>query len=179
MSVSASASQFKDIFNHFFASKPEDFFSSGPVFNDFDGPNTEETLGYLKFLQSTYEPLILSGELFLLSKTGLGTLISQIQNVNNCYTNLTSSRDQSSYQNFASAIDGLVYHTRMFGVPLLATGGAQLEAQRLAFSTELKALISNNIEVEALKKDVRTLITPAIAGSLSEAFSQRRDNIYK
>ena len=41
------------------------------------------------------------------------------------------------------------------------------------------AINKNNGEVEALKKDVRTLITPAIAGSLSEAFSQRRDNIFK
>lgn len=179
MSVFTSATQFTELFNHFYASEPEDFFSSGPKFNDFDGPNTEETVGYLKFLHATYEPLILSSELYLLTRTALSQLISHIQAVNNSYTALTTSRDQSSYQNFANALDSFTYHTRMMGVPLLAGGGAQLEAQRLAYTTELSTLISNNLEVEALKKDVRTLITPAIAGSLSEAFSQRRDNIYK
>lgn len=179
MSVSVSASQFTEIFTRFYASRPQDFFKAGPVFNDFDGPNVEETLGYLNFSQATYEPIITSGELHLLSKSALNGLISQIQNVNNSYTTLTSSRDQSSYINFANAMDAFVYHTRMFGVPHLAAGGAQIEAQRMAFSTELQSLIKSNSEVEVLKKDVRTLITPAIAGSLSEAFHQRRDNIFK
>lgn len=179
MSVVASATQFIELFTNFFASKPDDFFNSGVVFNEYDGPNVDETISYLQFLQATYEPLISSGEISLLTTTGIKSLIGQLQSVNNNYTNLTKSRDQSSYQNFALALDQFVFNTRMYGIPLLAAGGAGLEAQRLALSTELQALIKNNEEVEALKKDVRTLITPAIAGSLSEAFRQRRDNIYK
>lgn len=179
MSVAASASQFIEIFTRFFTSKPEDFFKSGPVFSDFDGPNVAETAAYLQFIRATLEPLIASGELGLLTKTALNGLIGQIQGVNNSYTQLTTSRDQTSYQNFANTLDQFCYHIRMFGLPLLAAGGAQLEAQRLAFATELQTLVKNNAEVEALKIDVRTLITPAIAGSLSEAFHQRRDIIYK
>lgn len=179
MSVAASASQFTEIFTRFFASKPDDFFKSGTVFNDFDGPNVDESVAYLRFVRASYEPLIASGELGLVSKSALNGLIGQIQNVNNTYTQLTASRDQSSYQNFSNALDQFVYHTRMFGVPMLAAGGAQLEAQRLAFATELQTLVKNNKEVDALKQDVRTLITPAIAGSLSDSFTLRRDNIYK
>lgn len=179
MSVVASASQFIEIFTRFFASKPADFLTSGPTFSEFDGPNPTECIAYLKFFQATYDPLIASGEISLLTKGGLNGLIGQIQGVNNTYTQLTSSRDQSSYQNFANALDQFAYHTRMFGVPMLAAGGAQLEAQRLAFASELQTLTKNNAEVEALKIDVRTLITPAVAGSLSEAFRQRRDSIYK
>jgi hypothetical protein len=179
MSVAASASQFTEIFTRFISSRPADFFKSGPVFNDFDGPNVTETTEYLKFIQATYEPLMASGELALLTKQALNGLIGQIQAVNNTYTQLTSSRDQSSFQNFANQLDQFVFHSRMYGVPMLAAGGAQLEAQRLAYASELQALMGNNVEVEALKKDVRTLITPAIAGSLSEAFKQRRDSVYK
>lgn len=179
MSTAANASQFIEIFSRFFGSKPEDFFQSGVTFNEWDGPNVTETLSMLQFLRTTFEPLISSGELNVLTKTAFNGLMGQIQSVNNTYTQLTQSRDQSSFQNFANAVDQLAYHTRMSGIPLLAAGGAQLEAQRLAFAQELQTLTKNNTEVEELKKAVRTLITPAIAGSLSEAFQQRRDAVYK
>ncbi|MBL8360421.1 MAG: hypothetical protein JNN18_08000 [Rubrivivax sp.] len=179
MSVAAIASQFAEVFTRFFASKPEDFFKSGPVFNDYDGPNVDETIAYLRFLQTSYEALISTNELALLGKQALANLLGQLQAMNNTYTQLTTSRDQSSYQNFANHVDNLLFHSRMYGVPLLAAGGAQLEAQRLALSKELSTLTRNNEEVEGLKKDVRTLITPAIAGSLSEAFHQRRDVVYR
>lgn len=179
MSVAASASQYVENFTRFLANKPTDFFKSGVTFNDFDGPTVQETINYLDFLRATYEPLIASGELHLLTKAALNSLIGQLQGMNNSYTQLSGSRDQTSFQNFANAVDSFVYHTRMFGVPVLAAGGAQLEAQRQAFADELQTLTKNNLEVNELKKAVRTLITPAIAGSLSEAFQSRRDTVYR
>ena len=147
MSIAATASQFVDVFNRFFSNKPEDFLTSGPTFSDFAGPNPDDSLSQLKFVRSTFETLFASGDINLLSHSALNSLISQIQNVNNTYSQF-------------------------------AAGGGQLEAQRLAIATELEQLIKNNAEVEQLKKDVRTLITPAVAGSLSEAFRLRRDKIY-
>src|SRR5437660_2032464 len=179
MPIAAIANRFQDTLNRFLGSKPEDFLKSGPVFSDFDGPNSQETIELIAFLRSVYEPLIASGELRLLTRTAFGTLVGQVQATHNSYTQLTTSRDQSSFQNFAMAVDGFAYHTRMFGVPYLAAGGAQLEAQRQGLATELQLLTKNNAEVEALKNDVRTLITPAVAGSLSEAFRQRRDSLFK
>lgn len=179
MSISAAASQLSHALARFFDAKPEDFLRSGPTFSDYDGPSVAETLAALDFLRSVYEPLAASGELNSLSRSAINGLSSQLQSTNNTFTQLTTTRDQSSYQNFANALDQFAYHTRMFGVPYVAAGGAQLETQRQAFSKELQTLSENVAEVEALKKDVRTLITPAIAGSLSEAFRQRRDAIYK
>ena len=179
MSVAASASHFALVFNQFNASKPQDFLNSGVSYNDFDGPTVLESIEYLQFLSASYESLIASNELHLVSKTALNGLSSQVQSVNNSYLQLTNLRDQSSFQNFAIVLDTFVYHTRMFGIPMLAAGGAQLEVQRLAFANELQTLVNNNIEVDALKKDVRTLITPAIAGSLSDSFTLRRDNIFR
>ena len=43
MSTAARVNQFADLMNKFFALKPEDFFKSNPSFNDFDGPNIQET----------------------------------------------------------------------------------------------------------------------------------------
>ena len=40
-------------------------------------------------------------------------------------------------------------------------------------------LQENNLDVESLKKQVANLITPAVAGSLSKSFSERRDSLAK
>lgn len=179
MSTAASASQFIEMFARFYESSPEEFFKSGVTFNDWDGPNVAETLAALQFLRTTFDPLISSGEIHVLGKNALTGLLGQLQAANGTYNQLKHSHDQSSFQNFANAVDQFTFHTRMFGVPLLAAGGAQLEAQRFAFAQELQTLTKNNAEVEELKKAVRTLITPAIAGSLSAAFQQRRDSVYR
>lgn len=179
MSIKASVTQFVDIYSRFFNSEPVQFLTSGPQFSDYDGPTPDEVISFLDFIKTAYDPLILSGEIAVLPKSTFNNLIGQIQAINNQYTQLTSSRDQSSYQNFANAVDQFVYHTRMFGVPFLAIGGAQIETQKQALLNELATLTKNNTEVENLKRDVRTLITPAIAGSLSDAFKQRRNSIFK
>lgn len=156
-----------------------DFLRSGPVFSDYDGPNVDEVLAMLEFIRSTLDAVIGSGEVARLTRTALANLSAQLQGVNNTYTQLTGARDQNSFQNFAVAVDGLAYHVRMFGLPFIAAGGAVVEAQRNLLSVELATLVQNNKEVNALKEDVRTLITPAIAGSLSEVFTRRRDSIFK
>lgn len=179
MSINDAASQFSHALTRFFEMKPEDFLRSGPTFSDYDGPSTAECISAVEFLRSVYEPLMQSNEINTLTRAALNGLSNQLQAAHNTYTQLTTTRDQSSYQNFANALDQFAYHTRMFGVPYLAAGGIQLETQRQALTKELQTLGENVAEVESLKRDVRTLITPAIAGSLSEAFRLRRDSIYK
>ena len=179
MSLNATALQFSEAMTRFLGGNPEVFLTSGPVFLDFDGPNVLECVDQIAFLRHTYEPLISSGELTLIAKTAFSNLIVIAQNVHNTFTALVSSRDQNSFQNFSMAIDGFVHNTRMYGIPYLTAGGAQLEVQRKLLADEVLLLTRNNAEVEVLKNDVRTLITPAIAGSLSEAFRQRRDSLYK
>lgn len=179
MSIVAAASQFKEAFTKFFGFNPENFFRSGPTFSDFDGPNVEETIASLKFLRFTFDTLIASDELTLLTKHGLNTLFSQLQNVNNCYSQLTTTRDQTNFQAFAMAVDSFAYNSRMFGAPAIAAGQAKLEMLRSAVAEELSAIQTKSIEIDELKKDVRTLITPAVAGTLSQAFRERRDKIFK
>ncbi len=179
MSITATSTQYAQSLTRFFDSRPEDFFRSGPTFSDFAGPIVPEMLSMMQFLRSVYEPLVVSQELTHLSQTAINALIGQLQSVNNTYSQLTNSRDQSSYQNFAAALDQFAHHTRMFGIPYLAAGGTHIENQRQALQEQLQLLGKNVAEVEDLKADVRTLITPAIAGSLSESFRQRRDSIYK
>lgn len=125
----------------------------------------------------TLKPLIDSDQLKDLTWNALNSLQQNAQNLYNTYSQLLNSRDQGSYQNFATTLDGFANTLRMFGIPYLALGGVTLDSTRISLNKELETLIINNKEVEELKKNVKTLITPAIAGSLSKSFTQRRNSI--
>ena len=177
MSTQARLTQITQLLTAFFALKPNEFFNSAPTYSDFDGPNVQEAKQLFEFVRSVYENLIASNELQLLPWNAFNALQGLVQNVNNSYNQLLTSRDQGSWQNFAVHLDSFAHHTRMFGIPYLAAGGAALDLTRNTFTREIDILIANNKVVDALKKDVRTLITPAVAGSLSQSFATRRDTI--
>jgi hypothetical protein len=176
MSTKNRASQFRDILNQFFALHPDQVLKDSK-YSDFDGPNVEESIEAYEYVQALYLPLIESKQLEKLPWTTLNGLQGQAQNVANVYQQLLRSRDQGTYQNFAGALDNFAYHTRMFGIPFLAAGGDVLEATRASMAHEIEVLTKNNADVERLKESVRTLITPAVAGSLSKSFTERRDSL--
>lgn len=177
MPIAARVSQLSELLHRFLALEPEKFFATAPPFSDFDGPNVAEVSGLLTFLRSTYEPILSSGQIQQLTFNAVNGLQGQLQNLYNNYDLLLRSRDQGSYQNFASALDAFIYHTQMFGIPYVAAGGGQLESTRAALQVELDRAKQNNAEVDTLKKGVRNLITPAVAGSLSQSFTSRRNTL--
>lgn len=71
-------------------------------------------------------------------------------------------------------LDNFAYQLRMSGAPTLAFGGAQLEAASRQLATDMERLGELTREVERLRDEVRTLIAPAVAGSLSQAFTARK-----
>jgi hypothetical protein len=104
-----------------------------------------------------------------------GTIESLLQALHNSYAQLKASRDQNSWQAFSPQLDSLAYHLRLFGVPYLNVGGMQLERASSTLSSELERLTTARTEVEKLRDEVKTLIAPAVAGSLSQAFTARKD----
>lgn len=129
------------------------------------------------FCLQSIELLVASDTLRDLSWHAFSSLQSVLQNVHNMYAQLKVSRDQSSFQNFAINLDSLAYHIRMFGIPFLALGGGQMEKTAAALNSELERLIFTRSEVETLRNEVKALIAPAVAGSLSEAFTARRNTL--
>lgn len=175
MPISARAAQLSEILHRFLALEPEKFFASAPPFSEFDGPNVSEVSAQLAFLRSTYEPLLTSGQLQHLSFGVVAQLQGLMNNIFNVYDQLVRSRDQGSYQNFAQSLDSIIQNTAMYGIPYVAAGGAHLESTRAALQIELDRAKTNNIQVDELKAAVHNLITPAVAGSLSQSFTKRRD----
>jgi hypothetical protein len=179
MSTANKIAQFVQLYKTFTDLHPERAFEPLPSHGDFDGPNPEETRDTLKFLRSVLDPVIADETLHQLPWHTYNGIFGVVQNAYNAFTAYQASRDQSSYQNFAAHLDSFAYHIRMFGFVQLYMGEGKLEQTKATVDKELERLLVNNREVEALKGEVRTLIAPAVAGSLSEAFTSRRNALLR
>ena len=169
--------QFKQLYESFLAQNPREIESFPQTYSDYDGPNLDETKATMAFCLQSIELLLASDTTRDLSWHAFNSLQGVFQNVHNMYAQLKASKDQGSFQNFAIHLDSLAYHIRMFGIPLLALGGGQMEKTAAALNSELERLVSMRTEVETLRNEVKALIAPAVAGSLSEAFTARRNTL--
>lgn len=144
------------------------------VMSDFDGLSYEESRRTLRFVLGVFDGLNSNDSWHELTWHALNSLEGIIQAVYNSYAQVRNSRDQGSFQNFVQNLDSLAYHLRMFGAVDLALGGANLERTANAIKSELERLTVARSDVENLKSEVQRLIAPAVAGSLSEAFTARK-----
>jgi hypothetical protein len=169
--------QFKQLYESFLTQNPHEIEAFTQTYSDYDGPNLDETKSTMMFCLQSIQLLLTSDTSRDLSWHAFNSLQGVFQNVYNTYAQLKASRDQGSFQNFAIHLDSLAYHIRMFGIPLLALGGGQIEKKAAALNSELERLASTRTEVETLRNEVKALIAPAVAGSLSEAFTVRRNTL--
>jgi hypothetical protein len=174
MSKQARISRCKSLYDQFLSLNPREFESWQLVMADFDGLNFDEAKRTMRFILDTFDALTTNDAWDELTWHAYSGIENVLQAVFNSYAQLRSTRDQSSFQNFVPQIDSLAYHLRMFGAATLALGGANLERISTAVASELERLTSARAEVEKLRDEVRTLIAPAVAGSLSEAFTARK-----
>lgn len=148
------------------------------VFNDFNGLAPQECEKEIRFIQEVFRGIDENNAWEDISWTALQSLVSQLQNVANSYAQFDSVRDQGSYQNFAASLDGFAYHIRMFGIVSLSLGGINIERISSALSEEMNKAIEARIEIDQLRKDVKALIEPAVAGSLSQSFTARKKVLF-
>lgn len=174
MSKEARATRCRSYAEQFLSLNLREFESLGLAPGDFDGLNYEEAKRTLRLVVDTIEGLNTNDAWSALTWHALNSLEGQLQNIVAYYSQLRTSRDQSSYQNFAQNLDVLAYHFRMFGAVELALGGANLERASASIGDELARLIAARAEVEKLRDEIKTLIAPAVAGSLSLAFTERK-----
>lgn len=179
MSTFNKITQFTQIYKSFKDQNPERIFDPIPSHADYDGPNPEESKETLKFVYAVMDSVISEDSLKMLPWNTYNSMTGVVQGAYNSFSAYQASRDQSSFQNFATSLDAFAYHLRMFGFAQLAHGQAKLEQTKATIDKELEKLLINNRDVEILKGEVRTLIAPAVAGSLSEAFTSRRNALLK
>lgn len=174
MSKLTRINRFRSLYEQFLALNPREYESWPLAVSDFDGLNFDESKRTMRYVLDTLDGLTANDAWDELTWHTYNGLEGILQAVYNSYAPLKTSRDQTSFQNFVQQLDSLAYHLRMFGLSTLAFGGANLERTSAAVASELERLTAARAEVEKLRDEVRTLIAPAVAGSLSEAFTARK-----
>jgi hypothetical protein len=174
VSKQARIYRYKSLYEQFVALNPREFESWQLVIGEYDNLNFEEAKKTMRFVLDTMEGLATNDAWDELPWHSYNSLEGVLQGVYNAFAQLKTTRDQSSFHNFAPQLDSLAYHLRMFGAVSLALGGANLERTSVALTAELEKLTTARVEVEKLRDEVKMLIAPAVAGSLSEAFTARK-----
>lgn len=174
MSKQARISQFWQLYDTFLGQNPRELLTAPQAYSDFDGLNLEEARSTLTFVLGVLDSLRTENRISELSWQAFNQLQNSLQNVNNLYGQFRNARDQSSFQNFVQNLDNFAYQLRMTGAPTLAFGGAQFEAVSRQLTADMERLGELTREVERLRDEVKTLIAPAVAGSLSQAFTARK-----
>lgn len=178
MSKQAKILQFKQNYKLFSDLNPkEELETLNIALVDFDGPDIHETKVTLSFCLDTINILIENDLTKELSWHAFNTLPSLMQSVHSYFVQLKNSKDQSSFQNFSTNLDSLAYHLRMFGAPLIIINGGELEKTTSIINTERDRLIKTREELEVLQNQVKALIEPGMAGSLSKSFTDRRKTL--
>lgn len=88
-----------------------------------------------------------------------------------------SGPNQSTYQNCFSQIESLRTNLKSWGIDSYVKFGQNIETKIQGFDLEYQKIVSKSQEIQQLKESVENLIQPAVAGSLSQSFSERQGKL--
>lgn len=143
---------------------------NGFIFSDF----IESYEEMIKHLEGIYDNQILSKAPFNLIHGLNNQLNAVLQHCNAFLPN----RAQAQYQNAFQHIESMRTQIQQWGFRYEAILGKEIEDKSKIIDEEITKLLSNKSEIEALKTSVNSLIEPAVAGSLSQSFTNRKDALH-
>lgn len=164
----------KQLYEQFLNLNPRDLDTMELSLSDFDGLNLAEARKTLSFVLQTLDGLIQTNTWSELSWNAFGVIENLLLGLLNSYSQLRTNLDQNSWSSFAAQLDVLAYHLRLFGVPAMIADGLKIEHLSSSLSTEMERLTLARTDVEKLRDEVKALVAPAVAGSLSQAFTARK-----
>ena len=105
-------------------------------------------------------------------------MISQLNNVlQHCQQFHQQKTPQTFHQAFAQ-IENMRTNYLAWGIKYLIQIGKELEEKSNLIDIEIQKLLNANKEIGTIKDNVNKLIEPAIAGSLSKSFSNRKNDLH-
>lgn len=143
---------------------------NGFIFSDF----VESFEEMIKHLDGIYENQILSKAPYNLIHGLNNQLNAVLQHCNAFIPN----RAQAQFQNAFQHIESMRTQIQQWGFRYEAILGKEIEEKSKLIDEEITKLLSNKTEIEALKANVNSLIEPAVAGSLSKSFTDRKDALH-
>lgn len=143
---------------------------NGLTFDDF----SESFQEMIKVLDSIYDNDILSATPFNI----IHGLNGQINNVLSQLNAFVGNRAQGQFQNAFQHVESLRTQMQQWGLRYEAILGREIEERSTLIDEEINKLLSNKNEIESIKANVNKLIEPAVAGSLSKSFSDRKEALH-
>ena len=156
---------------------------SGKLLNDPGNLQPWNGLDFNDFVEA-YEDLISSLDLIYESERLIEFPFNLINGLNNNLNNVLqhcnqfiSNRGQAQFQNAFQNIEALRTNIYTWGLKYQIILGKNIEEKVKFLNDEINKVIANEKEIEALKSNVESLIQPAVAGSLSKSFSERKEDL--
>lgn len=140
-------------------------------FNDFE----ESFSDMVSVLEKIYEGDTLANLPF----NALNGLTGQINNAHSHLNTFVANRGQGQFQNAFQHIENVRTQIQQWGLRYEAVLADDLEEKSTLIDEEISKLLSNRDEIVAIKNSVNSLIEPAVAGSLSKSFADRKDALHK
>ena len=179
MSKKTKIQQLRTIFDQFKALDFESFFADPGTYSEWDGLDLEEFKSSVDYIIDTYEDAFEKNVFSRLPFASINALVGSLTNANQHCPPLFQHKQQGQFQNAAQQIDNVVHQLMIYDVNYYLIVGEDIEEIRRVFETESQKLSVNNAEVESLKTSVKGLIEPAVSGSLSKSFSDRKTSLFK
>jgi len=107
----------------------------------------------------------------------LNSLSSSLNTLFTHLNNLIAQKNQAQFQNSMSQLESHRTNLRSWGIKSYVDFGGEIEEKVGAFESIYQSIVTKNNEIEQLKESVNSLIEPGVAGSLSKAFSDRKDKL--
>ncbi|MEW8051465.1 MAG: hypothetical protein AB2809_13930 [Candidatus Thiodiazotropha sp.] len=90
---------------------------------------------------------------------------------------LFQQKNDQAFQKALQQVEALRTNLQTWGINYLLQVGKDLEDKSRLIDAEIQKLLQNNKEIETIKENVNKLIEPAVAGSLSKSFSDRKNDL--
>lgn len=143
----------------------------------WNGLNQEDFRNSYNDLVATIESAIEQDALKDLPHNILNSLNTSLTNLFQQLNNFSNSKNQPHFQNSLSQLESNRTNIRTWGIKTYVDYGKQMEDRVQGFNAEYQKIIEKNREIEGLKESVNKLIEPAVAGSLSQSFSERQSKL--
>lgn len=156
-----------------------------PIRNNIPNLNPWNNLGVEDYLNS-FDDLIESISRFhedgFLSENPWNILNSLYTMLNAAFAhsqNFLNSKNQQHFQSAFQHIENARTNLQTWGMSFLFLSGNELEKTSRIIDEEVQRAMAHTREIDALKKSVNELIEPAVAGSLSKSFANRKTELIK
>jgi hypothetical protein len=109
----------------------------------------------------------------------LNALPALLTALHNVIQQLFAQKNQSAFNTALQQLETVKTNFMSWGIVYLSQYGKRLSYKEKLIDEQIAKLLTTNKEIETIKQNVQKLIEPAVAGSLSKSFEDRKNALAK